>query len=387
MPSARDLLITPSPFPPYDNAVEDGLLAVGGDLSPQMLVTAYSLGIFPWFRQCDDYYWFFPDDRMVVYPNSYRCSKSLKRVLRSGKFEVRVDTSFRQVMQCCASTARSHEGSTWITPDYIDAYTDLHQLGLAHSFETFLNGELVGGLYGVSLGRVFFGESMFHTCANASKVAFAKLVDFSLRHGFDFIDTQMASPHMHDWGGTPVNSAAFAKLIQPLNVDETLQCHWSAHTVTLLLGSNQGSRYQLIRQALDMISNEVGFVSQASDCYETEPWGFDSPNKFLNIAVNVETSLSPHEVLTQALDIERSLGRQPHVVQTLQDGSRQYADRPIDIDIIFYDNIVVNTPDLQIPHPRLHLRQFVLEPLCDIMPQYIHPVLHQSVANLLHQLQ
>ena len=161
-------------FPDPQLADEDGLLAVGGSMEPLWLLNAYYLGIFPWYMHQGTPYWYAPKRRMVLFPTEFRCSKSLARKLHDTRYEVRIDTCFREVMEHCASVERpDQETGTWIEPAFVEAYCELHQQGFAHSFETFLDGQLVGGLYGVSLSDYFCGESMFHTVSDASKLAFA----------------------------------------------------------------------------------------------------------------------------------------------------------------------------------------------------------------------
>src|SRR3569623_1805956 len=167
------------PFPPVERALEEpnGLLAAGGDLSPQRLLAAYRHGVFPWYSAGQPILWWSPDPRMVLYVDEFRISRSLRKTVRAGRFDVRADTAFADVVQNCARTPRPGQFGTWITPAIVDAYVALHRLGYAHSIESWQDGELVGGLYGVCLGRVFFGESMFAWRNGASKVAMVALVD------------------------------------------------------------------------------------------------------------------------------------------------------------------------------------------------------------------
>lgn len=371
-------------FPNPDKAEADGLLAIGGDLSPKRLITAYRRGIFPWFNDDDPILWWSLDPRMVMPVGDFRCSKSLLRTLKSQRYEVRVDTCFEEVIARCADTERPDQPGTWIVPDMITAYTRLHDMGYAHSFETFLNGQLVGGLYGVSVGRFFSGESMFHTHTDASKVAFAKLVEYCALHGFDFIDAQQPTQHLFSLGASPIPRKQFlgmlGKAVDPALDGSTFLPRWKAHSTVLLLGGNQGDRTALMLQAQEAIQQRIGTVALRSGYYETEPWGDfgdEEPQRFLNMAVVVDTDLTADKVLAQALDIERQLGRRRPA------GSTQYHSRLIDIDIIFYDSFVVDTPRLQLPHPRAHLRHFVMQPLADIIPAYVHPTLRRTVAQLL----
>lgn len=187
-------------FPPPEDAEPSGLLAVGGDLRPERLLLAYSLGIFPWPLVERPLLWFSPDPRMVLEPAALRISRSLARTLRKGRYEVRLDTCFAEVVRRCAEVPRRGEVGTWITPELAAAYERLHALGFAHSAEAFEDGQLVGGLYGVSLGGAFFGESMFACRPDASKVAFVTLVRQLEQWGFDLIDCQVHTDHLARFG-------------------------------------------------------------------------------------------------------------------------------------------------------------------------------------------
>jgi leucyl/phenylalanyl-tRNA---protein transferase len=188
-------------FPDPNDANPDGLLAYGGDLRPQRLLLAYAQGIFPWPGETSwPLLWFSPDPRMVLLPTELHVSRSLRRTLNQRRFEVRFDTAFAQVIQACATTPRRHERGTWITPAMQQAYGTLHRLGFAHSVEAWAEGALVGGLYGVSLGGAFFGESMFTQRPEASKVAFVSLVQQLAAWDFQLIDCQMYTPHLAHFG-------------------------------------------------------------------------------------------------------------------------------------------------------------------------------------------
>jgi leucyl/phenylalanyl-tRNA---protein transferase len=187
-------------FPPPELADETGLLAVGGDLSPRRLLLAYSLGIFPWYGEDLPILWHSPDPRMVLEPDRIVVSRSLRKEMRRGRFRVRLDSAFEQVIRGCAETPRPDQDGTWITAEMFDAYVELYRLGYAHSAEAWLGDELVGGLYGVSLGRAFFGESMFSRASDASKVAFVALVDQLRRWRIDLIDCQVHTEHMARFG-------------------------------------------------------------------------------------------------------------------------------------------------------------------------------------------
>jgi leucyl/phenylalanyl-tRNA--protein transferase len=186
-------------FPPVDHA-ENGLLAVGGDLSAERLLCAYAGGIFPWYSEGEPILWHSPDPRFVLTPDTFRIPRSLRRILRSGRFEITLDEAFVEVIEACATTPRPLQGGTWITIEMKRAYRELHSLGFAHSAEAWASGELVGGLYGVSLGSAFFGESMFARQDDASKVAFVTLVDELVRWGNTLIDCQVETEHLARFG-------------------------------------------------------------------------------------------------------------------------------------------------------------------------------------------
>ena len=205
-------------FPSAELAEPDGLLAIGGDLSPLRLLSAYANGIFPWYNEGEPILWWSPDPRLVIRPGEMRVSKSLRHTLRSGKFEVRINTAFRSVMERCASTPREGQDGTWITDDILEAYCRLHELGFAHSFETWQDGALVGGLYGIAIGKAFFGESMFHTVSDASKVAFWHLHQFLKAHGFKLIDCQQETPHLKSLGAYAIPRHDFLKELETLVV-------------------------------------------------------------------------------------------------------------------------------------------------------------------------
>jgi leucyl/phenylalanyl-tRNA--protein transferase len=201
-----------SPFPPLGAAMDDpnGLLAIGGDLAPSRLLAAYRAGIFPWFSEGQPILWWSPDPRMVLYVDEFRISRSLGKRVRSGAYETRVDSEFRQVVQACADTPRAGQGGTWITPAMVDAYCELHRLGYAHSVESWRDGRLVGGLYGLALGQVFFGESMFAHENDASKVALVQLVALLQRLRVSLIDCQQETAHLAAFGARPIARARFA---------------------------------------------------------------------------------------------------------------------------------------------------------------------------------
>jgi leucyl/phenylalanyl-tRNA--protein transferase len=187
-------------FPHPEDSDPSGLLAVGGDLQPDRLLLAYASGIFPWYSNDQPILWHSPDPRAVLEPASLHVPRSLAKVLRQGRFEVRLDTAFAAVIRACADAARPGGGGTWITREMQHAYCALHEQGFAHSAEAFVDGRLVGGLYGVSLGSIFFGESMFARVPDASKVAFVVLVRQLVRWGFELIDCQQHTAHLARFG-------------------------------------------------------------------------------------------------------------------------------------------------------------------------------------------
>jgi len=203
------------PFPPVDEALiePNGLLAAGGDLSPERLLDAYAHGIFPWFNEDDPVLWWSPDPRMVLFPRDLHVSRSLRRAIRSGRFCVTLDRAFEAVMEGCAAPRRNQDG-TWITPAMMSAYARLAQLGYSHSVETWEDDELVGGLYGVALGRVFYGESMFSRRSDGSKVAFAYLARQLERWRFVLIDCQMATGHLASLGAREIPRDEFLRSVR-----------------------------------------------------------------------------------------------------------------------------------------------------------------------------
>ncbi|KAG0191775.1 hypothetical protein DFQ28_010985 [Apophysomyces sp. BC1034] len=206
------------PFPPVEHALDDvsgapGLLAASAELDPRRLLSAYRHGIFPWYSQGQPVLWWSPDPRMILVPAEFKLSvslrKTLKKVLRDRSWEIRVDAGFADVMRECANVNRHGQHGTWITHDVIAAYDALHRAGLAHSVETWMDGERVGGLYGVSLGRMFYGESMFAHRTDASKIALAALVSYLREHHVDMIDCQQNTVHLASLGAREVPRRAF----------------------------------------------------------------------------------------------------------------------------------------------------------------------------------
>lgn len=204
-------------FPPLEQALDEpnGLIAVGGCLSPRRIVNAYRAGIFPWFNPGEPILWWSPDPRSVLFPEHLYVSRSLTKTLRKQRFEIRFDSAFADVIEAC-STPRHAQGGTWITQDMKGAYCQLHALGIAHSFEAWQHGQLVGGLYGIGIGRVFFGESMFHRVTDASKVAFVALVAQLSAWGYQLIDCQVSSEHLFSLGAKEIPRQQFAELLQLL---------------------------------------------------------------------------------------------------------------------------------------------------------------------------
>lgn len=194
------------PFPPAAAALEEpnGLLAAGADLSPQRLVAAYRRGIFPWYAPGEPILWWSPNPRMVLFPDRLKLSRSLAKTLRNADYEVKLDTAFERVIAACAAMPRAGQSGTWIVPAMQAAYLRLHALGIAHSVETWRDGKLVGGLYGIALGKAFFGESMFSHRSDASKIALAHLCAHLARREFGIIDCQMETAHLASLGARPI---------------------------------------------------------------------------------------------------------------------------------------------------------------------------------------
>ena len=203
------------PFPPPDRALTepDGLLAAGGNLTPRRLLRAYRMGIFPWYSADQPILWWSPDPRLVLLPECLKVSRSLRKTLRKGLFAITADTAFEQVVAACAGP-RQGEPGTWITSEMFRAYCRLHRLGHAHSIETWQQGELVGGLYGVSLGRVFYGESMFSWISDASKIALVALAAQLQRWEFAVIDCQVTTAHLLSMGAVDIPRSSFLQLLE-----------------------------------------------------------------------------------------------------------------------------------------------------------------------------
>ncbi|MDO8463936.1 MAG: leucyl/phenylalanyl-tRNA--protein transferase [Gallionella sp.] len=223
-------LTSGAPFPPVERALRlpNGLLAAGGDLSVARLLEAYRHGIFPWFNPGDPILWWSPDPRMVLIPGEFKISRSFAKVLRNGAYEVRYDTAFEQVMRGCAAPRDGHCG-TWIHEDMIAAYCELHRMGYAHSVETWIEGKLAGGLYGVCIGRMFYGESMFSHASSASKISLAHLSRQLERWEFGMIDCQMNTPHLASLGASEIPRNEFIARLQEL-VNCAPITHWKFDT-------------------------------------------------------------------------------------------------------------------------------------------------------------
>jgi leucyl/phenylalanyl-tRNA---protein transferase len=201
-------------FPPVDLAEPEGLLAIGGDLGTDRLLAAYRQGIFPWFEPGGPILWWSPDPRLVLFPAELKISRRLKRTIAQGRFDTRYNTAFAHVITACAEVSRAHEEGTWITLDMQRAYIRLHKLGHAHCMESWREGRLVGGIYGVRVGRCFCGESMFHYETDASKVALAALVDRVCSDGVELIDCQVSSEHLLSLGAREISRSSFLKYLR-----------------------------------------------------------------------------------------------------------------------------------------------------------------------------
>ncbi len=231
-------------FPPVSQSTKDGLLAIGGDLSPERLLVAYSSGIFPWYSEGEPILWWALDPRMVLRPEDIKVTKSLWKTIESNKYSCSFDADFEGVIRACATIPRTDdqaeeeedqdEPSPWISEEMIAAYCDLNDLGIAHSVEVYQDNELVGGLYGVSVGKVFCAESMFHTKTGASKVALYNLCQFLTRNGIELIDAQQETVHMKRMGAAPITRREFMKKLKKLvHGQETLVGNWGDGTAEL----------------------------------------------------------------------------------------------------------------------------------------------------------
>ena len=214
-------------FPPPDTATPEGILAVGGNLSPGMLLSAYRQGIFPWFSGDEPILWWCPDPRFVIPPANLHISRSLRKVLNRGRYRCSFDAAFDDVIRLCAGVPRRGQRGTWITDEMQTAYVGLHELGYAHSCEAWDGDRLVGGAYGVSLGRVFYGESMFSLASDASKVALVALVETLRTYEFELIDSQVATDHVISMGGVEIPRTEFLARLRDALARDTLRGDWS----------------------------------------------------------------------------------------------------------------------------------------------------------------
>jgi leucyl/phenylalanyl-tRNA--protein transferase len=214
-------------FPPPHYATREGLLAVGGDLSRERLLLAYRMGIFPWYSENEPIMWWSPDPRLILYPDCLKISKSLKKVINKGDFDLTMDQDFKAVITACAESRTETNEGTWIVDDMIAAYCKLHKSGLAHSVEAWMDGQLAGGLYGVSIGRCFFGESMFTRISNASKVALVGLVKYLQSMDFHLIDCQVTTSHLLNFGAYEISRERFLDELATALKAPTLRGRWS----------------------------------------------------------------------------------------------------------------------------------------------------------------
>ena len=210
-------------FPHPNEANEDGIVAWGGDLNPSRLVRAYQLGIFPWYSKDDPIIWWSPNPRLIMELDDFKLHRSLKKNIK--KFTYKFDTNFQEVMQKCATTPRTDQNGTWINDDIIEAYTVLHGQGIAHSIESYQDGVLVGGLYGLSIGKVFCGESMFAHVSDASKAAYTVLIKHLKRWGYEFVDCQVPTDHLKSLGAKEVSREYFLNKLNKFNM-ETINYKW-----------------------------------------------------------------------------------------------------------------------------------------------------------------
>ena len=204
-------------FPPIESANAEGLLAVGGDLKPARLMLAYQNGIFPWFNEDSQILWWSPNPRMVLFPDKIKISKSMRKVLKSNQFRSTKNTCFAKILDQCATVKRVGQEGTWLTNVMKEAYLKLHETGFAHSYEVWENDALVGGLYGIDMGHVFCGESMFSTTSNASKFAFIKMVEEVKQKEYKLIDCQLHTTHLESLGAEEIPRATFMKILQQDN--------------------------------------------------------------------------------------------------------------------------------------------------------------------------
>lgn len=218
-------------FPSPEQADSEGLLAIGGDLSPERLVLAYSSGIFPWYSEGEPILWWSPDPRMVIRPDEFRPSTSLRKWAKKQAVRVSMDEDFESVMRACSHAPRPGQEGTWITPAMLASYRALHEMGIAHSIECWEGEELVGGLYGLSLGKVFFGESMFSKVSNASKLAFWALNQYADSTGIQFVDCQLHNNHLESLGAYTIPRKEYLQWLYAAMEHETKQESWTQNFV------------------------------------------------------------------------------------------------------------------------------------------------------------
>ncbi len=214
-------------FPHPESSDKEGLIAIGGSLDTWILYSAYVQGIFPWYSDDSPILWWSPDPRLILFFKDFHPGKNLLRKIKKNIFQVKCDTNFYNVIKACANVKRKNQTGTWITEDMINAYTRFHEEGYAHSFEVFYEGNLVGGLYGVSIGKAFFGESMFHYVTDASKVALYYLVEFLKKMNFLFIDAQQPTDHLKKLGAKEISRKEFLKLLNEAIKYDTINIKWT----------------------------------------------------------------------------------------------------------------------------------------------------------------
>ncbi|MEY3320954.1 MAG: hypothetical protein RLZZ417_537 [Bacteroidota bacterium] len=213
-------------FPNVEESTEEGIVAVGGDLSVERLILAYSKGIFPWYSDDSPILWWSPDPRFVLFPSQLKVAKSMRPLFNKNRFRVTFDQNFEEVIKNCQKIDREDQPGTWITPDMLAAYIKLHERGYAHSVEVWLEKDLVGGLYGISLGKVFYGESMFAKVSNASKFGFITLVNKLKKKGFLIIDCQQETKHLESLGATSIPRKDFIDILNNNEIEETYIGSW-----------------------------------------------------------------------------------------------------------------------------------------------------------------
>lgn len=212
-------------FPNLESSTEEGIVALGGDLKPERLINAYQNGIFPWYSEGDPIIWWSPDPRFILYPNSIYISKRMRRILRQKKYKITFDKDFYSVIKNCQQLPRKNQDGTWITKEMCDAYCILHEKNYAHSIEVWHNNELVGGMYGIYLGKCYFGESMFSKVNNASKIALIYIATLFSKLNFDLIDCQVYTPHLNNLGAKYISRKEFIRIIQN-SFNKSNSYHW-----------------------------------------------------------------------------------------------------------------------------------------------------------------